>query len=297
MIKILLLFIIILLIFYFNKINEDFFNINDNYDNIIKYDSSKFTYNIYPSSNITYLNDNIYPSSNLSINDNILKDIAPSNINLYDNLPFNINNKKIIDNNIITFDNIINSDVVNNSDNLSNDYDIINLNNINTVLKIPKKSKNCYLVTKKYMLNENNIPNFKYEINNLKDDKCNYDLYTLNSNQQLLIDDNIDINSIGSCRYSNKECIDFFNKKECDKYNMIWSSKTCNESLKFKPFQTCEDNYIYNKIDNNCIKCPDTYTYFDGNCINKSYITNDYNIITPSTDDINKDSVICKKQK
>ena len=74
---------------------------------------------------------------------------------------------------------------------------------------------------------------------------------------------------------------------------MIWSSKTCNESLKFKPFQTCEDNYIYNKIDNNCIKCPDTYTYFDGNCINKSYITNDYNIITPSTDDINKDSVIC----
>lgn len=268
MIKILLLLLfIIIIIIYVNKKNEYFVELNDNYNNydyILK--------DIYPSSNVNYFD--------INNNDKILKDIYPSNINYFDNLAFNINhNEKLFDEETL----------------LNNNYEIINLSNINTILKFPKKSINCYLVTKKYKLDDNNIPDFKYEVNNLKDDKCNYDLYNLNSNQQLLIDNDnnkIDINLIGSCRYSNKECIDFIDKKTCDKYDMLWSPKTCNNSLKMKPFQQCEDKYLYNKDNNNCVKCPDTYTFVNNNCIKNSYIVNNYSLLSPSENNINYNSII-----
>lgn len=203
--------------------------------------------------------------------------------------------------NVITFDNIINSDNVITPiicPSSQCEEKIIKFDNINTILKIPQTTSNCYLVTKKYMLDDNNIPNFKYDFKNFKDDKCNYDLYNLNSNQQLLFDDDInkiDINLIGSCRYGNKECIDFFDKKTCDKYNMVWSNKTCNENLKVKPLQKCEDDYLYNSIDNNCIKCPKEYSFIDNNCIKKPYTVNNYSMLNINNEldnNNNYDSII-----
>ena len=78
-----------------------------------------------------------------------------------------------------------------------------------------------------------------------------YNLYNLNSNQQLLIDgdnnwsnDNCLVesnkidsslgSSLGSCRNINKECIDFVNKDFCDKYKMKWSDKTCQQPSEYK---------------------------------------------------------------
>jgi hypothetical protein len=283
---------------------DNLINFNDNYDN--------YNYIL----NDTSTNVNYFDINN---NDNILN-IDSSNFNYFDHSAFNIKyNNNNENNNIITFDNIINSNIVvnsNNNDKLlyddykdilknfsynyitkeSNNYEIINLTNINTILKNPKKSINCYLVTKKFKLDDDNIPNFKYEFNNFKDEKCNYDLYNLNSNQQLLIDndndnDKININLIGSCRYSNKECVDFIDKKKCDKYDMIWSPKTCNNNLKIIPFELCEDKYLYNSVNNNCVKCPDTYTYVDNNCIKNSYIINNYRLLTPSNIEISKNDI------
>jgi hypothetical protein len=254
MTKIKLLFIIILIIFFIYIIKK---NINENFENI----------------QYSTLRDNIPTILSLDkYNDNQTQCIIE-------------NGKENCDSKIITFDKIINSNNIINSNftNSLND-NFIKFDNINTYLKIPKISSNCYLVTKKYILDENNIPNFKYEFNNFKDDKCNYDLYNLNSNQQLLIDDEnnkININLIGSCRYANKECIDFFDKKSCDKYDMIWSRKTCNDKLDFKPLQKCEDNYLFNTINNNCIKCPDNYTYVNNTCIKNSYIVNNYSMLNP----------------
>lgn len=39
---------------------------------------------------------------------------------------------------------------------------------------------------------------------------------------------------LGSCRFANKECFDYVNKKFCDRFNMDWSTKTCNEMLEYK---------------------------------------------------------------
>lgn len=40
--------------------------------------------------------------------------------------------------------------------------------------------------------------------------------------------------SIGSCRFANKECIDFIDKKLCDRIGLTWSTKSCYEKLPYK---------------------------------------------------------------
>ena len=118
-------------------------------------------------------------------------------------------------------------------------YIIFKNNNIieNLSYIYPDGERTCCLIKKEYIIDDNN-PNggdFKYIINQMKDEKCNYNLYTLNDKQQLYInDDNKCKNeNIGSCRNINKECIDFVSKDFCDKYNMTWSNKTCQHALDF----------------------------------------------------------------
>jgi hypothetical protein len=94
-------------------------------------------------------------------------------------------------------------------------------------------NKSCCLVKKKFVNNNDCNSNFIYTYNKLYDTKCNPNLYKLDSNQQLLFNDDCNDTNIGSCRLmnNNKECIDFVNKNDCTNYNMIWSKKTCHELL------------------------------------------------------------------
>lgn len=94
-------------------------------------------------------------------------------------------------------------------------------------------NSSCCLIEKKYLPDNNNISggNFKYVYKILNNDDC------IDSNSQFEIIDDVqncnDTNNIyGSCRLSNKECKDFVTKEFCNNYNkMMWSKKTCNESL------------------------------------------------------------------
>jgi len=99
-------------------------------------------------------------------------------------------------------------------------------------------SMNCCLVEKKF------LPpgEFKYSFTKLQNEMCDPKYYNMDSNKQLFIEGdnnwsntmcNNKATSIGSCRWVNKECIDFVDKKFCDKYKMTWSDKTCHDPLNF----------------------------------------------------------------
>jgi hypothetical protein len=118
-------------------------------------------------------------------------------------------------------------------------------------------SSPCCLVEKEYIY-DTNAPNngrFDYTYKIINDpDKCDYDLYNINNNKNNLFinNDNLFIDTknndnivwsnkmcsnktspLGSCRFANKECVDFIVKEECDRLKMDWSEKTCNDNLKF----------------------------------------------------------------
>jgi hypothetical protein len=107
-----------------------------------------------------------------------------------------------------------------------------------------KQQKKCCLIKKEYVPDDNSLYNaiFKYKYNKLYDDSCNINLHEQNSNQQLFIDgqNNWDNNlcteentAVGSCRRNNKECVDFLQKKDCDKYYMNWYNKSCHNAIPF----------------------------------------------------------------
>jgi hypothetical protein len=113
-------------------------------------------------------------------------------------------------------------------------------------------NNNCCLVNKK--VGENG---FTYTYEKLNDDNCNPDNYTTNNNTQLYIDgvnnwsnDNCTDNKLGSCRQSNKECVDFQSKDTCDKYKLTWSELTCNDPLPF----VWQDKIAHNISQNNILK-------------------------------------------
>jgi hypothetical protein len=138
---------------------------------------------------------------------------------------------------------------------------------------------NCCLITKEYVedLDPSSLyqGTFVHKYKKLSDDKCNMNLYKLDSNKQLfiegdnnwsnlscndttqqkepfdnnyakiLMESDLDQNTpiitqppkaqiLGSCRFANKECFDYVDKKFCDRFNMDWSPKTCNEMIEYK---------------------------------------------------------------
>ena len=104
--------------------------------------------------------------------------------------------------------------------------------------------KNCCLVTKHFD-KENNKFEYKYE----KKNKCkvqnnnmqNFFIEGINGwdNKKCKKPDLNDDDYLGSCRRINFECKDFVTRKECEKYDMEWSDKTCDTSYQ-KPFQIKE---------------------------------------------------------
>jgi hypothetical protein len=103
----------------------------------------------------------------------------------------------------------------------------------------------CCLIQKNYVEDSNNEfgGNFKYQFKKMENENCDSKLYNPNSNQQLFFNgengwNNINCdenkNILGSCRQTNKECIDFVTKEFCDKYKMTWSERTCQNQLDFK---------------------------------------------------------------
>jgi len=106
------------------------------------------------------------------------------------------------------------------------------------------KKRQCCLIKKSYDENNNGLykGKFKYKYQKLEDEACNMSLYDQNSNQQLFVDGENDWdnnlckeenNKIGSCRRNNKECVDFSQKKECDKYHMNWHNQSCHNAIPF----------------------------------------------------------------
>jgi len=186
---------------------------------------------------------------NKSIN---ISSIQKSNNNLDEQKKNNIKLKNdIIDYKYSIFNNIIDNNFNNNKiKNYFNNNKIKNYFNLNKIIDydyINNKKKSCCLINKQYLKDDNGIfkGDFKYEYKLITNDndKCNPELYRSDLNQQLLVDEennwsnlycNNNNNNIGSCRNINKECIDFVDKQFCNKYNMIWSDKTCHDKLDYK---------------------------------------------------------------
>lgn len=90
------------------------------------------------------------------------------------------------------------------------DYDVIN--------NIDNSNTNCCLINKEY-IKDNSINNlyggkYIYKYKNLNNSNCDYSLYDINSTNELILNtscDNIK-DKLGSCRISNKECIEFVTK-------------------------------------------------------------------------------------
>ena len=134
------------------------------------------------------------------------------------------------------------------------------------------KQKQCCLIKKEYAPDSNSMykGDFKYKYQKLYDNSCNINLYDQDSNQQLFIDGENDWDNklctdqnikVGSCRRNNKECVDFLQKKDCDKYYMNWYNKSCQDEPPFvftdnivKPssIEDIDPNAIsYDTINNN----------------------------------------------
>lgn len=109
----------------------------------------------------------------------------------------------------------------------------------------PKTNIKCCLLEKKYLPDNENIfgGSFEYKYNKLENEMCDLKKFRLDSNKQMFFDGvnnwsndscREDNNKIGSCRNVNKECIDFVDKEFCDRYNMMWTNKTCHDPFEYK---------------------------------------------------------------
>jgi len=125
-------------------------------------------------------------------------------------------------------------------------------------------AKNCCLVKKVFDRNKDEFV-YKYK----KMDKCNISDMKNSYNQNILIDgvngwdnnyckepelNNKDYNQdnmLGSCKNINFECKDFIPQKECKKFRMEWTDKTCQtpyqKPFKIKPIQMLLNGKLYSR--------------------------------------------------
>lgn len=120
-----------------------------------------------------------------------------------------------------------------------------NMTNIVSNSNEIEQASKCCLVEKKYLPDNTSIygGNFKYQYTNKVNNECDPSLYESNNNQQLLLDGvnnwsnencNDQDTTLGSCRLIDNECIEFVDKKFCDKIpEMVWSSRTCHNPLDY----------------------------------------------------------------
>jgi hypothetical protein len=182
------------------------------------------------------------------------------NFNLNNPVSNNVNEDTYYKINLPTNDYDLNNNIEGNI--FNNRIKLLNINNTaNENLIKPTNlidSNNCCLVQKEFDSGEFN---YKYKL--LKDDECSINLYELDQNNKLLFDGinrwsndmcNSNSSKLGSCRLTNRECLDFITKEDCfnitseakadfylkfdltnqnNKFNskMVWSKKTCNERI------------------------------------------------------------------
>jgi hypothetical protein len=116
---------------------------------------------------------------------------------------------------------------------------------INDLTKEQGTNMKCCLIEKKYVPSSEGMygGNFKYIFKKLENENCDLKLFRLDNNKQLFIEGNNNWNNndcdenvkeIGSCRWVNKECVDFVDKEFCDKYKMTWSEETCHNATPYR---------------------------------------------------------------
>ena len=210
-------FILILFILFFNQWCETF-------------DNGKYNNNNNKNIECINLKENFNTFDKNNKNDKKLN-LENNNLQLYiDNVQkLSINNNK---EESLIFPNLL---ILQSSNNLNS------LNNYHHFTSSTNDNINCCLVKKEFkppLDNENSLGKFAYKYIPLKNEKCNYNILT--SNKEDLFIENINgwtnnkcnnvESDLGSCSYNNnKECIDYIDKKTCDKYkDMIWHNKTCN---------------------------------------------------------------------
>ena len=210
-----LIILIIILIYYYQSSLKNIY-LKKFYYSIVNNTTSSSTLNNYIVNNTTSSSTLNNSSSNILPLSTILSKPAISQINL-DN---NIFNKNISAYNQNPLDNLI------------------------------IQSKDCCLIKKEYVPDKDDTwgGKFTYIYDKLKNDKCNPLLYDINSNTQLLFEGENNWNNnlcsdnnniLGSCRNINYECVDFVTKDFCNnmnkkhKTNLIWSTNTCEQPLKF----------------------------------------------------------------
>jgi len=57
---------------------------------------------------------------------------------------------------------------------------------------------------------------------------------------------------LGSCRNTNKECIDFVDENFCKEYNMVWSEQTCRDPTKY--VWKDKSNFVFPENTDNTFK-------------------------------------------
>ena len=108
-----------------------------------------------------------------------------------------------------------------------------------------------------YIYKKINYPEYcKNNLHNLKLNKSNLfvegDILYSDNNNSIIYNNSINYNDsinniiwdnkmcyeetspLGSCRLANKECIEFITQDKCNKLNMEWSEKTCQDSIPYK---------------------------------------------------------------
>lgn len=123
-----------------------------------------------------------------------------------------------------------------------------------------------------------------YNLKKASGNMCNPSLYNIDSNNQLYIENkyswdnkecyNNNMN-MGSCRNSNKECVDFKLKKDCDEFNMVWSDVSCHSKMIPK------DNYEINNSNtlisnNNKSQTSSAFPVIKNDPTQKTYNNNEY---------------------
>lgn len=220
-------FILILFIIFFNQWCETFDNGKYNNNNNIECINLKENFNTFDKNDTKNQQLN-----NINMNNNNQQlHTDNNNQQLYiDNIQkLSINNNK---EESLIYPNLLILQSYNNLNSLNNYHHFTSSTNDNI---------NCCLVKKEFkppLDNENSLGKFGYKYIPLKNEKCNFN--TLTSNQEDLFIENINgwtnnkcntiESDLGSCSHNNnKECIDYIDKKTCDKYkDMIWNNKTCN---------------------------------------------------------------------
>lgn len=108
-----------------------------------------------------------------------------------------------------------------------------------------KPKISCCLVEKRFLPDSKEMYSggFRYIYKKMLNENCNLDKFRLDNNKQLFIDGHNgwsnencskEKSKIGSCRFVNKECIDFVTPEFCEKYKMKWSPNTCQTPIDYK---------------------------------------------------------------